>query len=135
LHAIIGIAISLLKQENFKKFYCMVFKSIKRLIRKYQADIIQNKIAAGRKICFENTAEEIAFRYMPGEIGAIGKYFARYYGRNEFEIGFDSTSVVMGIMEGRIISNSRYERYHLIEGKYRKQTIRTLNANKQFVIG
>jgi hypothetical protein len=33
-----------------------------------------------------------------------------------FEIDSDSTSVLMGVMEGRQISKERYDNFHLIEG-------------------
>lgn len=113
----------------------MVWGFIARLIRKIQTDIIQNRIGAGKKVLFENPLEEMAFRYMPGEVGEIGKYYAKYYGKDEYEISFDSSSVLMGIMEGKLIRRSRYERYHLIKGTYGKRKVSAVPVHNQAVIG
>jgi len=112
----------------------MVWGFISRLIRKIQTDTIQNRIGAGKKVFFENPLEEMAFRYIPGEVGVIGKYYVKYYGRDEYEISFDSSSVLMGIMEGKLISRSRYERYHLIEGTYGNRKVSTVPVHNQAVI-
>jgi len=112
----------------------MVWGIIARLTRRMQTDVIQNRIGAGKKVFFENPLEEMAFRYMPGDVGEIGKYYVKYYGRDEYEINFDSSSVLMGIMEGRLISRSRYERYHLIEGTYGNRKVSTVPVHNKKVI-
>ncbi len=91
------------------------FRGIKRILRKFRSDMILNRIGSGKVTYFENPLEEIAFKYIPGGPGKLGKYYAKYYGRNESEINFDSTSILMGVMEGKPISKARYERFHLIE--------------------
>ena len=112
----------------------MAWGTITRLTRKLQTDIIQNRIGAGKKVFFENPLEEMAFRYIPGDVGELGKYFVKYYGRDEYEISFDSSSVLMGIMEGKPISRSRYERYHLIEGTYGNRKVCTVPVHNQAMI-
>jgi len=87
--------------------------SIKRTLRRIRSDKIQNKIGAGKIVYFLNPLEEIAFKYVPGEPGKPGKYYAKYYGQNEIEMNFDSSSILMGVMEGKPISRARYNHYHL----------------------
>lgn len=90
-------------------------RGFKRIRRKIRSRKILNRIGAGKITYFENMTEEMAFKYIPGVSGRIGKYFVKYYGSYESEIKFDSTSILMGVMEGRKISKAKYERYHLIE--------------------
>jgi hypothetical protein len=96
----------------------MIKESIRRILKRIRSDKILNKIGSGKSVYFENPLEEIALRYIPGEPGKVGKYFAKHYGRNEYEIDFNSSSVLMGVMEGKPISKTRYKKYHLIEGVY-----------------
>ena len=93
----------------------MIIESFKRILKKIRSDKIQNRIGSGKVVYFENPLEEIAIKYIPGESGKTGKYYAKHYGRNEYEIDFNSSCVVMGAMEGRPISRTRYGNYHLIE--------------------
>ncbi len=102
----------------------------KRILRKIRSRKILNRIGSGRITYFENPLEEIAFKYIPGENGRIGKYYAKYYGRNESEISFDSTSILMGVMEGKPIRKSRYDRYHLIESVVWNRKISALSMSK-----
>jgi len=98
---------------------------IKRILRRIRSDQILNRIGSGRMIVyFENPVEDIAFKYIPGETGKLGKYFAKHYGRNEYETEFNSSSVVMGVMEGKPISKVRYENYHLIESVYWRRSVK-----------
>lgn len=90
-------------------------RGYRRILRKIRSRKILNNIESGKITYFENSLEEIAFKYIPGVTGGPGKYFAKYYGRNESEINFDSTSILMGVMEGKPISKARYDRYHLVE--------------------
>jgi len=106
---------------------CLISKkimtdSIKRFLKRIRSEKILNRIGSGRMVYFENPIEEIALRYIPGENGRVGKYYAKHYGRDEYEIDFNSTSVVMGVMEGRTISKSKYSTYHLIESGYWSKT-------------
>jgi hypothetical protein len=96
----------------------MFTESIKRILKRIRSDKILNKIGSGKKVYFENPLEEIALKYIPGEYGKPGKYYAKHFGRNEYEVDFNSTSVVMGVMEGRQISKSTYNNYHLVESVY-----------------
>lgn len=100
----------------------MIKSSIKRIIQRFRSNRILNRIGSGRDVCFENPFEEIALKYVHGEQRKPGKYFAKHWGRNEYEVDFNSSSVVMGVMEGRQISKSRYNNYHLIESVYWKGT-------------
>jgi len=97
-------------------------ESIKRILKRIRSDKILNRIGSGRIVYFENPIEEIALKYIPGEHGKIGKYYAKHYGREEYEIDFNSSSVVMGVMEGRPISKARYRNYHLVESGYWNKT-------------
>ena len=87
----------------------------KRILGKIRSGKILNKIGSGKRVFFENPFEQIAFKYIPGGPGKPGKYFAKRYGRNEFEIDFDST-FVMAVLKGKEISRLRYDNYNLIEG-------------------
>jgi hypothetical protein len=100
-------------------------KGYKRILRKIRSRNILNGILSGKTTYFENPVEEIAFKYIPGQSGGPGKYYAKYYGRNESEINFDSTSILMGVMEGKKITKARYERYHLIESVIWNRKINT----------
>ncbi len=93
----------------------MIKDSIKRILKRIRSDKIMNRIGSGKIVYFENPLEEIAIKYIPGELGKAGKYYAKHYGRNEYEIDFNSSCVIMGAMEGRQISKTRYGNYHLIE--------------------
>jgi hypothetical protein len=91
---------------------------IQRILRKVRSDKILSKIDSGKMVYFENTLEEIAFKYIPGGVGKFGKYYAKHYNQDEFEMQSDSTSIQMAVMEGRQISRARYNNYHLIKGVY-----------------
>lgn len=93
----------------------MIIESLRRILKRIRSDNILNKIGSGRIVYFENPIEEIAIRYIPGESGKAGKYYAKHFGRNEYEIDFNSSCVVMGVMEGRQISRAKYFSYHLTE--------------------
>lgn len=93
----------------------MIKDSVKRILKRIRSDKILNRIGSGRIVYFENPLEEIAIKYIPGEPGKTGKYYAKHYGRNEYEIDFNSSCVVMGAMEGKQISKTRYGNYHLVE--------------------
>ncbi len=111
----------------------MMTESVKRFLKKIRSDKILNRIGSGKIVYFENTLEEIAIKYIPGEPGKKGKYFAKHYGRNEYEIDFNSSCVVMGAMEGRQISKTRYGNYHLIESLHWKGSYST-SCNSRDVI-
>lgn len=73
---------------------------------------------AGKVVYFESLLEEIAFRFSPGQNGDAGKYYAKYYRQNEFEIQSNSSAVYLGVNEGMLITRRKYERYHLIRGEH-----------------
>jgi hypothetical protein len=75
---------------------------------------IYEKMRLGQKVYFENIFEDIVIKYVPGEPGKMGKFFAKYYGRDEYEISYSTNVVVMGELEGKIISKSKYDNYHKI---------------------
>lgn len=90
----------------------------KRILQRLHSDNILKMISSRRLVYFENLTEEIAFRFVPGEKGKTGRYYAKHWGRNEYEIEANSTSVVMGVMEGKRISREKYESYHLVQSAY-----------------
>jgi hypothetical protein len=97
----------------------------KRILRKIRSGKIQNKIGTGKIVYFLNPLEEIAFKYVPGKFGKSGKYYAKYYGQNEFEIDYDSSCILLAVMEGKQISKARYDNYHLVEGVSWNRSIKT----------
>ena len=107
-----------------------LFEGFKRILRNIRSEKILNRIGSGKEVYFENLLEEIALKYVPGGPGRIGKYFAKHFGRDEYEIDPDSSCILMGIMEGKQISKSRYDIYHMIEGTYWKRKIRTYPDEK-----
>jgi hypothetical protein len=106
----------------------------KRILRMIKSMKILDKIGSGKTIYFENTLEEIAFRYIPGDHGKLGKYFAKRYGQSELEIDFDSSLFVMAVMEGKQISKARYDMYHLIKGVSWNGYSKTPEQNRQWSI-
>jgi|APIni6443716594_1056825.scaffolds.fasta_scaffold80554_2 hypothetical protein len=94
----------------------MIVASVKRILKRITSSKILNEISSGKIVYFENPVEELAFKYIPGGLGKIGKYYAKYYGQDEYEIDFDSTSILMAVMEGKQISKTRFDNFHLIEG-------------------
>ena len=90
-------------------------RGYKRFLRKFGSERILSKIGSGKITYFENPEKGIAFKYIPGETGRPGRYYAKYFGRNGSGISFDSMSILAGVMEGKKISKSRYDSYQLIE--------------------
>lgn len=112
----------------------MMIRSIKRILKRINSGIIQKRIRSGKIVYFESHLEELAFKYIPDIFGEPGKYYAKYYGQDEYEINSDSSSVFQAVNEGKLISKRRYIRYHLIEGVHwnRRISIReTLGKTKQ----
>jgi hypothetical protein len=107
-------------------------RCFKRILRNVRSGLILNRIGLGKTVCFENPLEEIAIKYIPGDTGRQGKYFAKHYGRDEYEIEPDSSCILIGVMEGKPISKARYNRYHLIEGVYWTRKIQTPVPDKVF---
>lgn len=107
---------------------------IKRILRKIRSDKILNRIGSGKIVYFLNPLEEITFKYIPGEPGKLGKYYAKHFGRNEYEIDFDSSSILMAVMEGKPISKARYDNYHLIESVFWKGNIKIPARERQWAI-
>lgn len=93
----------------------MIRDSLIRILKRIRSDKILNRIRSGKIVYFENPLEDIAIKYIPGESGKAGKYYAKHYGRNEYEIDSNSSCVLMGVMEGRQISKAKYFIYHSIE--------------------
>ena len=73
---------------------------------------ILNRIRTGKMVYFKNSFKEIAFKYIPGELGRLGKYFAKFYGCDEYEIAYWSKVVCEGESEGLIITKSDYNNHH-----------------------
>jgi hypothetical protein len=80
---------------------------------------IYSSIYLDKKVYFENCHEEIAYRYEPNGNEKFGRFFAKYYGSDEYEVFYtDSECLFKTILKDKIISKSRYENYHLIEGVF-----------------
>jgi hypothetical protein len=112
----------------------MIKASIYKMLKGIRSDKILNKIGSGQIVYFENPLEEIAFRCIHSEIGKPSKYFAKHFGRNEYEIDFDSSNIIMAVLEGKPISKARYDRYHLIPGVFRNRCLRISEPARQWVI-
>jgi hypothetical protein len=102
-----------------------MIRSIKRILKRINSSFILKRIESGKIVCFESPLEELAFKYIPDKLGKPGKYYAKYYGQEEYEINSDSSSVFQAVNEGRLISKRRYIRYHLIEGVHWNRRIST----------
>jgi len=93
------------------------------------SNIIEKRIEKGKIVYFESPLEELAFKYIPDGPGKPGKYYAKYYRQEEYEINSDSSSVVLAVTEGMLISKNRYKKYHLIEGVHWNRKIITPSAS------
>jgi hypothetical protein len=93
-------------------------RPVRKRMKRFCANVIQRRIISGKTVYFESLLEELAFRYVPGDNGTDGKYFAKYYCQEEFEIQSNSSSVCLGVNEGLLITRQRYDRYHLIRGEH-----------------
>jgi hypothetical protein len=112
----------------------MIIASTKRILRKIRSDKILNEIESGKIVYFENPLEEIAFKCIHYGIGKPSKYYAKHYGRDEYEIDFNSSYVIMSVMEGKLISKARFDHYHLIEGVFWNRDIKIPARTRQWVI-
>jgi hypothetical protein len=112
----------------------MTRASISRILREIRSDKILNKIGSGKTVYFENRLEEIAFKCIHSEIDEPSKYFAKHYGRDEYEIDLDSSYIIMAVLKGKPISKARYDRYHLIEGVFKNRDIKISARTRQWVI-
>jgi hypothetical protein len=106
----------------------------KRILREIRSEKILNKIESGKIVYFENSLEEIAFKCVHSEIGKPSRYFVKHYGRDEYEIDFDSSYIIMAALEGKPISKARYDRYHLIEGNLWNRDFKIPSRTRQWVI-
>jgi len=86
------------------------------ILRNFKSGKILNRIGSGRRVFFENPQEGIVFKYIPGEIGRLSKYYVKQFGRNEYEIDSDSSSILKAVMKGKPISRAKYDNYHFIGG-------------------
>ena len=87
---------------------------------------ILEMIRTGKIVYFENSFEEIALKYIPGEHGKLGKYFAKYYGCDEYETVYWSKIVCEVELEGRIIKKAKYDNYHLLGGYFKERQLKLL---------
>ena len=86
------------------------------ILRNFRSGKILNKIGSGKRVFFENPEEGIVFKYIPGGIGRLSKYYVKQYGRNEYEIDSGSSSIITAVMKGKPISKVKYDNYHFIGG-------------------
>jgi hypothetical protein len=108
----------------------MMMRSIKRILKRISLSLIQKRIESGKIVYFESPLEELAFKYIPDEVGKLGKYYAKYFGQDEYEINSDSSSVFLAVNDGELISKHRYDRFHLIEGIHWNRQIKTPATDK-----
>jgi hypothetical protein len=102
-----------------------MIRPIRRILKRISSSIIQNRIESDKIVYFESPLEELAFKYIPGELGQHGKYYAKHYRQDEYEINSDSSSVDLAVNEGMLISRHMYNRYHLVEGVHWNRKIIT----------
>jgi hypothetical protein len=112
----------------------MITASIKRILRQIRSEKILNEIETGKIVYFENPLEEIAFKCIHCGIGVPSKYFAKHYGKDEYEIDFDSSYIIMAVMEGKPISKTRYDKYHLIASDFWNRDTKIPPRTRQWVI-
>ncbi|HBC78040.1 MAG TPA: hypothetical protein DEO60_11025 [Bacteroidales bacterium] len=112
----------------------MIRSLLNKLLKRIRSDKILNKIGSGNIVYFENPLEEIAFKCIHSEIGKPSKYFAKHFGRDEYQIDFDSGNIIMAVLEGKPISKARYDKYHLIPGLFRNHCKRISEPDSQWVI-
>jgi hypothetical protein len=111
-----------------------MIRLIKRILKRISSSVIQKRIESGKIVYFESPLEELAFKYVPDKLDKLGKYYAKYYGQDEYEINSDSSSVFLAVNEGEVISKRRYNRYHLIEGVYWNRDIKINARTRQWAI-
>ena len=87
-------------------------RSYKRILRNFRSGRILNKIGSGNRVFFESTLNKTAFKYLPGEIGKLSKYYIKHYSPDEHEIDSNSKSILRAVLEGKPISEARYQHYH-----------------------
>ena len=112
----------------------MITDSIKKILKAIRSEKVLNKIASGRIVYFENRAEGIAFKCVHIETGKPSKYYAKHFGRDEFEIDFDSGPVIMAVLEGNPISKAKYDKYHLISGNFWNRNINITSRRREWAI-
>ena len=112
----------------------MITDSIKKILKAIRSEKVLNKIASGRIVYFENRAEGIAFKCVHIETGKPSKYYAKHFGRDEFEIDFDSGPVIMAVLEGNPISKTKYDKYHLISGNFWNRNINITSRKREWAI-
>ena len=113
----------------------MIGATIKRILKTFRTEELLNKIASGKNIVyFENKPEGIAFKCVHSETGKPSKYYAKHFGRDEFEIDFDSGPVIMAVLEGNPISKAKYDKYHLISGNFWNRNINITSRKREWAI-
>jgi len=119
-----------MKEKSMDPLYI----SFKRILKEIRSEKILNKIESGKIVYFENLSEGIAFKCIHSEIGKPSKYYAKHFGRDEYEIDFDSSYIIMAVLEGKPISKAAYDRYHLNEANNRGRAIRINSRTSQWAI-
>jgi len=119
-----------MKEKSMDPLYI----SFKRILKEIRSEKILNKIESGKIVYFENLSEGIAFKCIHSEIGKPSKYYAKHFGRDEYEIDFDSSYIIMAALEGKPISKARYDRFHLIAGNNWDRDFKINSRTSQWVI-
>ena len=106
----------------------------KRILKGIRSGKILDKIGSGKIVYFENPSEGVAFKCIHSSIGRPSKYYVKHFGRDEYEIDFDSNYIIMAVLEGKPISKAAYDRYHLKEANNLGRDIRINSRTRQWVI-
>lgn len=108
-----------------------LIRGYKSILRDFKSGMILNKIGSGKRVFFEDPEEGMVFKYIPGEIGRLSKYYVKQYGRNEYEIDSESSSILIAILKGKPISKTRYDSYRFIGGRSWDSVPLTASATKK----
>lgn len=102
-------------------------RPIKKILQRISTSVIRNRIDSGKIVYFESLLEELAFKFIPDNLDNFcGKYYAKYYGQDEYEINPDSSSLYLARHEGILISKYRYDKFHLIKSDRWNKEFKTL---------
>jgi hypothetical protein len=106
-------------------------RSVRRILKRISSRIIKNRIKSGKPVYFESLLEELAIKYIPDKRDNFGgKYYAKYYGQEEYEINPDSSSIFLAVNEGMLMSKYRYNRFHLVKSDLWNRKVRTPVTDK-----
>lgn len=102
-------------------------RPIKKILQRISTCVIRNRIDSGKKVYFKSLLEDLAFKFLPENHDNFrGRYYAKYYGQDEYEINPDSSSLYLAKNEGILISKQKYDKFHLIKSDRWNKKFKTL---------